>query len=273
MGQSSGSQTQTQSSQSSPWAPTQPLLKDIVGSLGGVNTSLTPQQNNAISQIQANSQIMPNFGPSVAGTVSNLLGNIPNLNNDMTAALKNFQGTMAPFTNPQYLNPSSNPQEKNLIDTITQDVSNQIGGNFAAAGRAFSPDMAQAEARGLSQGLAAPLFNQYNQNVATQTGAAQNLFNAANLANNTFLQNAGWGIGNASNIPQLTNMAPLQSLAASNLGFNLPLTQQGAVENMVLPIAGLGGQTQSQGQGTSTYNPSLMSQIQQGLMIGGMLGI
>ncbi len=116
-------------------------------------------------------------------------------------------------------------------------------------------------------------MNQYNANAGQQQSAAGMNMNIANQANTGLLGNAGAGLQSAGQIPSLTNMAPLSQLQAASMAYNLPLSQLGGVENMTLPIAGLGGQVASQGYNTSQYNPSLLSQIGQGIGIaGGLFG-
>ncbi len=264
MGGSSGSQQQQTSQQTSPWQPTQPLLQSIISQLGGVNTGVTPTQTSALNQLQTNAQGLPNFGGAATNLTGQLLGGLPNLNQNLSGAANASQSALAPYLQSGYLNPQTNPAESQLINTINQDVTNQIGGLFAGAGQSMSPLEAQAMARGLSQGLAGPLFNQYNANVAAQQGAAGQNFNIASGANQGLLGNAGAGLQSAGSIPGLTNMSPLSSLAASNAAYSLPLSQLGGVESMTLPIAGLGGQSQGTSNTQSQYNPSLLSQIGQG---------
>ena len=63
----------------------------------------------------------------------------------------------------------------NLISTLGTDISSNINARYAAAGRDLSGLNTQNLARGLSQGLAAPLLSQYNQDVQNQLGAAGSL--------------------------------------------------------------------------------------------------
>ncbi len=268
-GQSSQT-TQTQS-QSSPWKPTQPLLKDIIGQLQGVNTAVTPMQTSALNQIQQNSQGLPNLSPQVAGLSNQLLGGIPNLNQNLAGSAQQSQNALSPYLQSNYLNPNTNPFQSQVLNTINQDVQNQVGSLWAGAGLTPNGGEAQAMARGLSQGLATPLFNQYNQNVQQQQNAAGMNMNIAGQANTGLLGNANAGIQNLPNIANAANLGPLASLQASNMAYNLPLSQLGGVENMTLPIAGLGGQTS--GTASGQYNPSMMSMLGQGVgILGGLFG-
>ncbi len=269
MGGSSGSQQQQTSSQTSPWAPAQPELKNILGSVGGINTSVSPYQQNALSQIQSNAGGLPNYGPSLSNLVGSQLNGVPNQNNMISGAYDKTSGALNPFLNPNYLNPMSNPYTGSAMNTLNQDITNQIQGQFAGAGQGFGPAEAQALARGLGQGESGVLFNQFNNNAGQIQTAANQYMSNAGQANQGFLNNTQAGVGNLGNIANATNLGPLAQLQAASMAYNLPLAQLGGVEGLTLPIAGLGGQTQGQSNTQSQYNPSLLSQIQQGVAIGG----
>ena len=273
MGSSHGSQAQqTQAqSQSAPWAPTQPQLESIISSLAGINPSVTPTQTNAINQIQSNSTSLPNFGPQLSQLTGGLLSNIPNLNGQVGQAYSSLTNTLSPYTDPNFLNPTSNPTLQSALQYIQQQTTDNVNSQFAGAGRDLSPANSKALGYGVASAEAPLLVNQFNQNAQLQQGAANSLFQAANTANNTYLNNAGWGTSNASNIPALSNMGPLASLAASNLGYSLPLSQLGGIEGLTLPIAGLGGQTNSSGT-SNTQSSYTQSPLQDITQIAGLFG-
>lgn len=263
MGSSSGSQQQqTQAqSQSAPWQPTQPQLQSILSSLSQVNPSVTPTETSAINQIQNNAQGLPNYGGTATGLVNNLTSNLPNFNQAAQGNLQSLQSTLAPYTNSNFLNPTTNPQIQNALQYVQQQAQNSVNSQFAGGGRSMSPANSQALGYGVASAEAPLLLNQYNQNAQLQQNAANSLYNAGNTTNSSILGNATTGLNTAGAIPGLTNMPALSSLAASNLGYSLPLSQLGGIEGLTLPIAGLGGQTSSSGQSNTNtqYNPSTLS--------------
>ena len=64
------------------------------------------------------------------------------------------------------------------LDTIKNDATNSTDGAFAAAGRDLSPANSMATARGITQGEAPVLANQYNTNVSHMMDAAKTLYGA-----------------------------------------------------------------------------------------------
>src|SRR5262249_31066492 len=114
---------------------------------------------------------------------------------------------LSPIANMSLDDISKNPQIAGLLSTIQQDVCNQVNQEFAGAGRALSPDNTQALARGISQGEAAPLLNEYNTLLSSKVGASTALGNATNAAAGTnagltaaqiAAQNAGIGTDQAA---------------------------------------------------------------------------
>jgi hypothetical protein len=71
-----------------------------------------------------------------------------------------------PLLRPDY-NPYNTPGFSDAINTMTSDITNQVNGSFAGAGRDFSGANQMALGRGLTSGLAPTIAAQYNQNVTS----------------------------------------------------------------------------------------------------------
>ena len=72
MTQSSQTTQQSQNSTSAPWAPSQPLLQQLLGSYGGMNTSVTGAQSAALGNLQGAANAIPNFGAAGSKAVNGL---------------------------------------------------------------------------------------------------------------------------------------------------------------------------------------------------------
>ena len=72
-GQTTTTQNTSQQSQTAPWAAAQPQLMGLLGSLGGVNTGVTPQQSAAASALQNTAANLPSFGGGITNTANTLL--------------------------------------------------------------------------------------------------------------------------------------------------------------------------------------------------------
>lgn len=269
--QATNSTQQSQQSTTAPWQPTQGILQNILGGIGQQNFNPTSAENNALQTIQTNAAQSPSYGGQATGLANSLMsGGGTDANAGILGdAYKQYQTQLNPIAN-QNNDPMQNPGMRALLDTIRSDVSNQVNGQFAGAGRDLSGLNQQTLARGISQGEAVPLLNQYNQNVAAQTGAAGNLFNAGGQTaaglqgfNQQGFQNQATGLDTAMNgIPAAQNAGATNVLNAASQARNLPLQNLAGILGLTLPIAGLGSQNTGTSQGTG-FGTNTMSGIQQ----------
>ncbi len=262
---------QAQDSTTAPWLPSQPILQGI---LSGVQSQLpnyqpTQVEQGAIANLSSNAQAIPNFGPQAANLAQSYLGGDPT--GLLNPALKQYQTTLNPIAGAN-LDPTKTPGIQNLLETIRGDVSNSVNGMFAGAGRDLSGLNTQTLARGIAQGEAAPLLNQYNQNVQNAMAAAGGLYDASGNTANALVGNQGQGLNIASMLPQLNALGPGAVLAAGQAGRAFPLQNLGMLANLTVPIAGLGNQGISRGTGSSnTQGSYTMSPLQQAIGWSGML--
>jgi hypothetical protein len=248
-------QTATQQSQQTdPWAPAIPSLMGLLGKANNISTSVTPAQTAAFSTLQQNAA----QGDPNAAADRNLSTNMLDSQSwspVATNAYGNMQGSLGDIAN-MNVDPTQSPGMAGVLATIRNDISNQVNGQFAAAGRDMSGMNQQTLARGIAQGEAQPLLNQYNQNVANKTAAATALqqagLNTATAgqgldAANYGVQQGGIGVGQEALAAQ--NYAPNAMLQLQQQQQQLPFTNLGMLASLLYPMAGLGGQ--STGQGTS----------------------
>lgn len=264
---------QTTSEKTEPWAPAQGQLKGLLGTLGGMSTSETPWQKNALSSLYDSTTGLPNFGASGTNLADSLFG----YNNDaqknlLTGGNNSYQGILANYLKPEYLNPMNTPGFGDALSTMNNDITNQVNGQFAAAGRDLSPANSTALARGLSQGEGSLIADQFNKNVGTQLGAAgagygANTGTAQGLSglDQAALSARTSGIGAAGAIPGLYSAPASARLGAANAAYAQPWQNMGMLSQQLLPIAALG--SQSTGTGTTTQQTSPVSNI-----IGGVTG-
>jgi hypothetical protein len=280
-GGNSTQQTQQQSSQTSPWAPAQPLLNNILGTLGNQNTSVTPGQTGAAATLTNEANGLPSFATPGTAAVNNLFdANTTPQQGMLTGANTQLNKTLSPYTDPNYTNPYTNPAIKGMLDTTNQDITKQINSQFAGAGRDMSADNTQALSRGLAQGDASILANQYNTNVGQQQNAASTEFNAANATAGGLtqqqlaaLQAQTQGLSAAGTIPGLATAPGSTQLAAANTAYGQPYQNLGMLEGLTTPIAGLGGQSSGTSTGTTTQQTNPWTTALGGITGGlGMLG-
>lgn len=249
--------TTAQTSKTEPWKAAQPLLKQLLASYSGLSTDVTPEQQAALDTLMGQVGGLPQFGPQAAEALGRGFNFSTAPQQGMLAeAYGNLQDTLNPITSAS-LDPYSTPGFSDAIAKMTGDITDKVKGAYSAAGRdpSGAGSFAGSLGRGLTEGIAPVISDQYNKNVANRQTAANTLFGAGgttasgqaglmgneltawmNALNSTGqVQNAFLQPGQAGlNIANMQNALPWSNLAQL-LG---PATQ----------IAGLGGQ--SSGTGT-----------------------
>src|SRR5262249_27787904 len=134
----------------------------------------------------------------------------------LTNSLDAYRANLSPYLSSSYLNPLSTPGLSDALATTRNDITNSIAGRFAAAGRDLSPAETTALARGLVQGEAPLIQNQYNQNVAAQRGAQDAAYNAGTGNVGALTSLASSGINLAGSVPSLYTAPATSQLSAAN---------------------------------------------------------
>jgi hypothetical protein len=168
----------------------------------------------------------------------------------------------------------NNPALQAQLDQIASDTTNQVNGQFAAAGRDMSGMNQQTLARGIAQGEAPVIAGQYNQDVANQLSAANSLYGAQNSTSGLLsgltqqgLANQLQGVTSSQDALNAQNYTPQQQLALAQLAQQIPAQNLSLLAQIGVPIAGLGSQTSGNSQSTQQ-----MSGAQQFSDIAGGIG-
>ena len=171
-----GGGTTTQTIQNSdPWVGAQPYLQTIMQTAdehlkGGLGLDYFPrstvipfsgQTNDALSQMEARARAGSPLTPAAQGANLGILGQ----NFDSTGYGATFNRLMDPA--------NSNTATAGLLNRVTGDVTDAVNAEFSAAGRYGSGKHQESLARGITEGTAPILFNQFNQDRAAQLGAGQ----------------------------------------------------------------------------------------------------
>jgi hypothetical protein len=270
-GTSSSTQNTQQKSKTAPWGPTVGPLTDIVGGIQGQFGNYQPSgaENDAISQLMKNAQGGNPFATQIHGLANDLLSGGTDRSGMVNQAYADYKKQAQPYLSPDYLDPYKNPAMRSYLDTTSNDIQSRLSSMYAGAGRdpSGAGNFGGTLARGITEGTAPIFANQYNQNVATQTGMMGNLYNAGNQTagilsglDQLSLGNRAQGVGAAGAAMEAKNYGPMATLAAEAMRRGLPLQNLGQLSSLLLPIAGLG--SQSKGNATSVGTQT-MSPIQQ----------
>jgi hypothetical protein len=279
MGSQDTHSTTSQSSTTAPGAMTTPTVQGIIGQLNPLiaNSGLTSDETNAINSIKANAAAGNPYAAAEGANATNLLGGggATNQNGALTDNLNTLQGTLTPYTDPNYSTVNS-PEVARAMQAAHAGITNSVNGQFAASGRTGSGMNTQTLAQGIENADAPILLNQANQDNATRIGAANTLYGAGNTTsgaitgnNQTALGNEQAGVGAATNALDANNYGAKATIAADELGKSLPATDLGMLSQIGLPLAGLNTTTNGTGTSNQSVSPSPLQDI---TGIGGMIG-
>lgn len=247
---------QTGNTVTAPWGPTGvPLradIKQIQAQMG--NTGIQPGETDAFQKMLAQYGGGNPYASAIGASAQDMLGGGPDLTGGVNAAYNQYAQQVMPWASGAMGDPSTNPALAAMLKTIQSDTQNSVNGQFAGAGRDMSGYNAQALARGLAQGEAPALLQAQQMGL----GAAQNLYSAGNSTqgllsalNTQRFANQQGGVGQAANALGANLWGPQGILSTLGAQRQLPLSNIANINSLLLPIAGLGGQSTSSGQATS----------------------
>lgn len=279
MGKGTSTSTQQSSSSLSAYDPAKPTLDGLLGKIGDLSGSaggLNGNQTQAIDQLVKNGQAGNPYTGAIGGAATNLLngGGATSNNAAITSNLNDYKGLLSDTASGA--NIGKNPALQAQLDAITSDVTNQVNGSWAAAGRDGSPGNLQALGRGIATGVAPVIAQQYNTDVQNQLNAAKSIYDAGNSTygilnqrNDQANANQVAGTGVAGAAWDASNAGSNQVLDAEAKRFGIPTAQLLTLLGAVSPVAAQFG-TQN-GSSTGTQTASQLQQWQQMANIGGTL--
>ncbi len=252
-GSSSTTKNTNSQAQKDPWDIAVPYLEGMLratGSMGGIG--LTPDQQMAFEQLKTTASQGHPWQSQIAGAANDAF-NAPNRATQVGDAYTQLQGQIGDYASGKYLDPMSNPQMREMLTMVGDDISNRINAQFAGAGRDLSGSNQMAVARGVAQGQLPLLFDQFNKNQAMQMDAVQTLYGAGSSTATTQAQLdaaranlAGQGINLSNEALNAQNLFPNAILQLDQQIKQIPYEDLGALGSVLFPLAGLGEQQSGQ---------------------------
>lgn len=268
---------QQQSSQTDPYAPTQPLLQNIINSLSGQSTGVTGGQSTALTNLNNAASSLPDFSSGATTAVNNALGTNTTAQQGMLGSsyqdyIKNLQST----ANGDNLDPYKTPGFSDAIATMTNDITNNVKGVYAGSGRdpSGAGSFAGSLGQGLTRGIAPVIQQQANTNYSNMKAANDSLLAGAGSTASGItqqqlaaLQGQFQGLAGAAGLPGLLTGNANTQLSAANAAYNQPYANIGAQQSLAAQLAALGGQSTGNSTSTTEQSKSLLSNI-----LGGVTG-
>lgn len=249
----------TTTNQINPYAPAQGTLNSILAQLQGINPAISPTQTAALTALTNLGQQGDPFAGQNAALANSLYAGLPDQSGTINSAYQNYINQLNPTASGANLDPTQNGALQKYLDIARQDATNNINGLFAGSGRDLSGAHIQALGRGISQAEAPILYDAYNQGLARQAAAQNNLYSAGNTTAGLLSQLAQANVAsklNAPNIAQAANASgqygPLLQLQAASQMTGIPLQNLGLLSGIASPLAQTFGTTTGTQAGTQT---------------------
>jgi hypothetical protein len=155
-------------------------------------------------------------------------------------------------------NPYQTPGFGDALNTLTQNITNTVKGQYAAAGRSPSGagDYAQSLGRGLMQGEAPILQDQYNKNIGNIMSANQMLTNAGIGTSQAMGGNMLQALQGAGLLPSVAMAPATAQMGAANAVYGQPIQNLNQVLTPAMGLGGMGGTTTGVGTATGTQTPA-----------------
>lgn len=275
MGSSTPATTNT-TSVSAPWSEATPMLKNLMSQYGGLNTAVTGAQSSALSNLQGAASGIPNMGNTATGAVQNLFNSSTAPQAGMlTDAFGTLQKNLSGAADPNNLDPMNTPGLSDALTAMSNKITNNVKGVYAGSGRdpSGAGSFAGSLGKGLTEGLAPVITNQFNANRANQQTAAGSLFSGAGTTasgltglNQTDLTNGISGINAAGMLPSLYTGPATAQVAAANAAQQQQFSNLSPQLQAMLGFGALGGQSSGTSTATPANNP--LSNIMGGLSLG-----
>lgn len=257
-GKKSADTQQTSKTQTDPWAPTQPALMDFLSQLKtaspGVGT-LNGTEQDAFAKLQKNAS----EGNPWADDISKLTDRYfaaPSRSGEVEDAYGTMKTQLGDYASGKNLDFNNNPYIQQMLETIRNDAGKSINSQFAGVGRDMSASHINALSRGIAEGEAPVLANLYSDAQGKQIDASKTLgaggvaaAQTAQALDKDALGTNAMGADVADKALDAKNYGANAQLALAEQIKKLPIDQLGWIAQYLFPMAGLGGQSQSEGTG------------------------
>jgi hypothetical protein len=280
-GESKKETQQTQSTRTDPWSHAIPSLDEALGYLkGGLGSSqINSAEQGALSGLSNLASNGYNYAPQMNTLATDLFSGGPDRSGYVTTGYNDARSALLPIAG-QSTDPWSNKDFSRTADLTTQRAMDAIKSSYAGAGipAAAFGDFARTAGEGISNALAPLAWNARNDLVGQATGAGKDLYSvgtgtagALSGLDQTSLGNrvAGIDVGNSAAAAQAQPF--MNTLNIESMRRQIPTQNLASIMQMILPIAGLGQQSNSTGTSTTTSQMSPFEMAMMGMKtVGGL---
>jgi len=276
-----GSTTQKSTSTTSPYEPAKAGINSLLSQIQGLipSAGLNSNETGALDTLSANAQAGNPYAGQIGDLASSLLsgGNATAQSGNIQGALDQYRTQLNPFASGSMV--GNNQALQSQLNTVSNDISNRVNSMYAGAGRDFSGANLNSLSRGIMEGTAPILANQYNQDVQNQLNAAGQLYGAGNTTagllsglNQQSLANRQAGIEASTMAQQARDSGANQILNVEAQRRGIPTQNYANLLGTIAPVGQAFGTTNQTTTSSQPIGQQILGGVLGGLGLAGKMG-
>lgn len=276
-----GSTTQKSTSVTSPYDPAKEGINSLLSQLQGQipSAGLNSNETGALDALTANAKAGNPYAGQIGDLASSLLsgGNATAQSGNIQGALDQYRTQLNPFASGSMV--GNNQALQSQLNTVSNDISNRVNSMYAGAGRDFSGANLNSLSRGIMEGTAPILANQYNQDVQNQLNAAGQLYGAGNTTagllsglNQQSLANRQAGIEASTMAQQARDSGANQILNVEAQRRGIPTQNYANLLGTIAPVGQAFGTTNQTTTSSQPIGQQILGGVLGGLGLAGKMG-
>lgn len=270
-GKSSSASKSTSATLTNPWGPAIPQAGTALASIAPQwsNTGLSGTETTALDQLHKMALGGNEFAPAIGQVATDLLKGGTDRTGMVSTNLDDYRTALQPFATGS-TNPWENADFTRMVGNVSDDAMNKVKAQYEAAG--YNPSAAsfgRSVGEGVSKAVTPLAYQASNDLTNRKLGAINSLYGAGNttagllsMMDQAALGNRQAGVDVAGSAKRAQDAPWMRLLELENQKFNTPVSRIASLEQLLLPIAQLGGtsQTDSVSQASKTASPVEVAQ-------------
>jgi len=258
-GSSSNKTRQSQNSTTQPWEPTISSVERFITDVNKTKANLGPtgDQLDAFASLKEKAAQGNPWLQQIGNLATDTFG-ATSRSGQVDSAVANLQGQLGDYASGKFLDFENNPYVQKMLTEAGNNARNAVGQQFAAAGRDLSGAHTAATGKAITSAQLPILSDLFGREQQNQINAAQILANAGVQGAQTAQGLDKDALSTRAGGVDLANAALTARDLPENTILNLdqqlkqmPIEDLSLYASLLLPLAGLGGTTNSQGTSKS----------------------
>lgn len=281
MGGKSSQETRANSTtQQDPWKLAMPDLQQAFAAIGPQwnNVNPTGNENNAFAGLEANAAAGNPYAGRIGGLADDLLAGGTDRTGMVQGSYDTLKGSLTPYTT-MNTDPYQNEAFSKYAGLLGTDATNSVKAQYEAAG--YNPSagtFGKSIAEGVGRAVA-PVWAQERNNLEAQKmGAINGLYQGGNTTagllsglDQTALGNRTQGVNTARDALAANDAPYNRMLDIASQQRGLPLSNIAQLQNLILPMAQLGGTSNTDSFSNTTKQMSPVEEAQGWANVAGKL--